>query len=129
MLARINKRKDFKMEIKNKIGNENEIVNEEAFRAYLSFVDEKADLDFLMSKYDLANDSVRKLIIKALAKYPDKAKTIEFLDKIVQKKPFTQKIEAIRLLLDLDISAVSRYKDAENPQIRQSYLQVLDINL
>lgn len=129
MLARINNRNDFKLEIKNKIGDESELVNEEAFRTYLSFSNEKADLDFLMTKYDLAPESIRKLIIKALSKYPDKAKTIEFLDKIVQKKPFPQKIEAIKLLLDIDISALSRYKDSENLQIRQSYLQVLDINL
>lgn len=129
ILARTNNRNDLKQEIRMKIGDQNELVNEEAFKTYISFADNDADLDFLMSKYDLADDSARKMIIKALDKYPDKAKKISFLDDVVLKQPFTQKIEAIRVLLNTDFSAISKYKNSEDTQIRQSYLQVLDINL
>lgn len=129
ILARTNKRNDLKQEIRMKIGDQNELVNEEAFKTYISFADNNADLEFLMSKYDLADDSARKMIIKALDKYSDKAKKISFLDNVVLKQPFTQKIEAIRVLLNTDFSAISKYKNSEDTQIRQSYLQVLDINL
>lgn len=129
MLARINNRKDFKPDIKSKIGNPSQLVSDEAFLSFISFADSQADYDFMIDKYELASDHVQCQIIKTLARSKDKAKTVEFLNWVVENKPHTQKIEAIRLLMELELKSITRFKNSDDKLIKQSCLQVLDINL
>lgn len=128
-LARINKKSSLKEEIRPKIGNLNELVNEEAFSAFITFSKLKEDYEFLMEKFEYASGKTQLEIIKTLAFAPDKAKAIKFLNWVVENKHTTYKVEAIRLLLDLDLSLISEYRRSENYSIKQSCLQVLDINI
>jgi len=128
-LARINKRVEFKDDIKLKIWNPNQLVNEEAFSALISFSTHKADYDFLIEKFEHASKHTQLKIIKALAYSPKTIELIKFLSWVVENRHFTQKVEAIRLLLDLDLSIISEYKHSDNYSIKQSCLQVLDFNI
>ena len=112
-----------------KIGHSNSLVNEEAFLTFVSFANNSGDFEFLIEKFSIATKNAQLSIIKAVSKYENTAKTIEFLNWVVLNMPFTKKIEAIKQLLELDISAVSKFKKSDDLLIRQSCLQVLDINL
>ena len=129
ILARLRKRTELKNEAMMRIGNSNALVNEEAFLTFISFASEQSDFDFLIEKFSIATHKAQLKIIQSFTKSPDNIKTIQFLNWIVENKHFTHKIEAIRQLLDLDLSAISRFKQSEDKLIHQSCLQVLDINL
>jgi len=131
MLARLNLRQDLKMNIRQKIGNADDLVNEEAFLAYVSFASADDDYDFLMDKFDLASEKAAISIIKVIEFHSDKSIAIQFLEWVVENKPFILKLEAIKVLLELelDFSTVIRFKHSENATIRNICSQVLDFNL
>ncbi|MFA5045640.1 MAG: hypothetical protein WC542_06905 [Paludibacter sp.] len=129
MLARLNLRQDLKMNIRQKIGNADDLVNEEAYLAYVSFAGEENDFDFLIDKFELATEKAKISIIKALASNPNKTTSIQFLELIVKNETFILKLEALQVLLLLDLSAVVRFKRSENITIRNICSQVLDFNL
>jgi hypothetical protein len=129
MLARIDKRCELKFEIKQQIGHPNKLLNEEAFLTYISFADEQSDFDFLMYKFEIASEKGQHRIIQALIAYQNKTEKIKFLNWVIENKPIILKIEAIRLMLELDLNYITTYKSSKNKLIRQSCLQVLDYNM
>ncbi|MDR3654074.1 MAG: hypothetical protein P4L34_14025, partial [Paludibacter sp.] len=56
MLARLNLQQDLKMTIRQKIGHADELVNEEAFLAYVLFADDESDFEFLIDNFELASE-------------------------------------------------------------------------
>jgi hypothetical protein len=129
MLARLHNRIEFKSDIKHKIGNANGLVNEEASFAFSYFANNQNDYSYLINNFNIATKKSQLNFITKIATIPDKESAINFLDWVVENQPFSQKIVAIGLLLDLDLSIISKYKQSENNIIRESYYQVLDINI
>ena len=129
ILTRLHNRQELKNEVQLKIGYSNELVNEEAFLTFITFADNSSDFEFLMDKFSGAPKKAQILIIQSISKYENTEKTIQFLNRVVLNFPFTHKIEAIRQLLELDVNVVLEYKKSDDLLIRQSCLQVLDINL
>jgi len=129
ILTRLHNRQDLKMDVKDKIGNVNFLVNEEAFLTFSLFAENQNDYDFLMDNFELASEKAQNCIIKVIASCPDKNVAIRFLERVVEHNPLTHKLEAIRLLLEIDLNIVKRYKDSDNVLIRQACLQILDLNL
>jgi len=129
MLARLNNRIDFKSEIQNKIGNSNDLVNEEACIAFSYFSGNENDYDFVIEKFELATEKAQFQFINKIASINNKEKAIKFLDWVIENQSFTQKVQALIFLLDLDIIGMNKYKESNNPLIRQSYYQVIDINI
>jgi hypothetical protein len=129
MLARLNNRNDFKTEIKNKIGNSSSIVNEEACNAFSYFSSNESDYNFMIEKFDLATENAQFQFINKIASISNKEKAINFMDWVVLNQPFTQKVEAINFLLYLDIDILNKYKESNDHLIKQSYYQVIDINI
>lgn len=129
MLARINKRKELKSEIKMKISNTNEFVSEEAFLTFISFADEQSDYDFLMYTFEIATEKAQLLIVQQIVNYKNTVEKIKFLNWVVENKSLPIKVEAIRVLLDIDLTSVERFKHSNDLLIRHSCLQVLDFNL
>jgi len=128
MLVRLNERKELKMEVMQKIGDTNELVNEEAFLAFVFFVEDRKDYEFLIERFELATEKAQISIIKAIATYPDKSAAIRFLEWVVVNKSFKHKLEALHVLLELELSAVAQFRRSNDPLIRQVCSQVLDIN-
>jgi hypothetical protein len=128
MLVRLNKKVELKPSIVSKIGNSNEIVNEEAFFAFISFADSEQDYQFLMAKYDLATTRSKLQLLPVIAESDDKARLIDFLKRVVVSEHYVVKVEALKQLLELDIDVIMQYKSSADLMIRQSCLQVLDIN-
>ncbi len=129
ILARLHKRVELKNDVVMRIGNSNQLVNEEAFFTYISFADKQSDFDYLIEKFSVATHKAQLKIIQSLTISSDSTKSIEFLNWIVENKPFTHKTEAIRQLLELDLSSINRFKKSDDILIRESCLEVLDINL
>lgn len=131
MLARINKCYEYKALIKQNIGNSNKLINDEAFMAYISFSINQEDYDFLIDNFEEASLKAKQKIIKSLVNSDNTSKIIIFLNWVVENKHFTLKVEAIRLLLvmELEFNLIASYKKSKNLSIRSSCLQVLDINL
>ena len=129
MLARIKNRKEFKDDIKLKINDKNILVTEEACIAFAYFSDNEEDYDLLIEKFKSATEKSQFAIIQKIAKIDDSAKSSDFLNYVVENQHFTQKIEAIKLLLDIDINSVTKFRQSDNLSIKQSVYQVLDINV
>lgn len=129
ILARLHMRTELKTEVIMRIGNSSKLVNEESFLTFISFASQQSDYDYLIEKFSIASHKAQLMIIQSLSMSPDNVKTIQFLNWVVENKHFTHKTEAIRQLLELDLGAISRFKQSEDKLIRQSCLQVLDINL
>ena len=129
MLAKLKNRKEFKHDIKKKVGNLDKLVNEEAFLAFCFFADNKSDYDYLIKNFGKATEKSQLTIIYKIASIQDTELSGEFLNYVVENQNFVQKIEAIKLLLDIDLNVVSKYKQSKDEVVKQSYYQVLDINL
>lgn len=129
ILTRLHNKTELKSEVLLKIGHSSDLVNEEAFFTLISFASSAQDFDFLIDKFGTASRKAKTLIIKYLDKYENTEKVIQFLNWVVQNKHFTLKIVAIKQLLDIDITEVSKFKHSDDLLIRQSCLQVLDINI
>lgn len=129
ILARLHKRIELKNEVMMRIGHSNTMINEEAFLAYTTFANQQSNYDYLMEKFNLATPKAQNAIIQSLASNPEKAQTIQFLNWIVENKHYTLKIEALKLLLEMDLTAINRHKISDDNIVRLSCLQVLDINL
>lgn len=127
MLARLNERKELKMEVMQKIGDINELLNEEAFFAFVFFAEDQKDYEFLIEQFGLATEKAQISIIKAIAAHPDKTAAIRFLEWVVENESFKHKLEAIRVLLELDLSIVAQFRRSNDPLIRQVCSQILDI--
>ncbi|HOS17346.1 MAG TPA: hypothetical protein PKX15_10085, partial [Bacteroidales bacterium] len=129
IFIRLHNKIEFKNDVLLKLGHPNDLINEEAFATYISFASNQADYNLLIDKFNLAPPKAQVNIIQLMKLSSDTEKTIQFLNGVVLNMPFTQKIEAIRLLLDIDFNIVAKYKQSEDEIIRQSCLHVLDINL
>lgn len=129
ILARLHKRTELKSEVILRIGSTSKLVNEEAFLTLIAFSSHQSDFDYLIEKFSIATHKAQLMIIQSLSMSSDNVKTIQFLNWIVENKHFTHKTEAIKQLLELDLSSIRRFKQSEDKLIRQSCLQVLDINL
>lgn len=129
IFIRLHNKIEFKDDVLLKLGHPNDLINEEAFSTYISFARNQADYNLLIDKFTLAPPKAQIKIIQLMKESSDEEKTIQFLNWVVENMPFTQKIEAIRLLLDIDYNIVTKYKQSEDEIIRQSCLHVLDINL
>jgi len=129
MLARLNNRIDFKSTIQKKIGSPSNLTNEEACIAFSYFSRNEKDYDFMIDKFELATAKAQFEFTNKIALISNKEKAIKFLNWVVENQSFTQKVQALTFLLDLDISTMNKYKNSNNPLIRQSYYQVIDINI
>lgn len=129
MLARLNKQYIFKDIILTKIGSSEEALNEEAFLALTALAESKEDYKFLTDNFDIATEKAQIKIIKTITASLEATEAIEFLNWVVENKHHKQKVEALTLLLDLDLESIMRFKKSEDKLIRKSCLQILDINI
>jgi hypothetical protein len=129
MLARLNKQYMFKDVILTKVGDSYNLLNEEAFLALALLAQNKDDYNFLIDNFDIATEKAQLEIIQTIAKSMEETDSIKFLNWVVENKHHKQKVEALTLLLDLDLNSITRFKKSEDKLIRKSCLQVLDINL
>jgi len=129
ILVRLRNKSDFKSEIKLKIGSANPLVSEEACITYCYLANCVEEYAYLIEIFNIVSEKSQSTIISKIATTQDKTVSVKFLNFVVNNQPFSQKVEAIRLLLDLDINVISEFRNSENLVIRQSCYQVLDINL
>lgn len=129
MLARLGCHTELKLEVMQLIGNKNELINEEAFLAFITFVESEADYDFLILNFNVATEKAKIEIIKIMALHPDSVTAIEFLERSVENNSFILCLEAAQMLFELDITAVTRLKRSEDKMIKDICRQVLDFNL
>lgn len=129
MLARLNNQNDMKLLIAEKIGNANRLINEEAFLALIHFAQDDEDYSLLMQKFDMASESIQKQIIDTIRKYSDRNAITGFLNNVVQTRRYPLKVAAMRVLLDLDLSLITQYKQSDNEMVKKSCMEVLDINI
>ncbi|HEY6915099.1 MAG TPA: hypothetical protein VI413_10520, partial [Paludibacter sp.] len=129
MLARFNKQYIFKNVILTKIGNSDNLLNEEAFLALTALAESKDDYKFLIDNFDLATEKAQLEIIQTIASSTEETEAIQFLNWVVENKHYKQKVEALTLLLDLDLDSITRFKKSEKKLIRKSCLQILDFNI
>lgn len=129
MLACLSQHVELKVDALNLIGNKNDFVNEEAFCAYISFVETEADFDFLIQNFDLATEKAKISILKIMEQHPNRLTAIDFLEQTVENNSFILRLEAVQVLFELDLNTVVRLKNSEDKMINDICHQVLDLNL
>lgn len=131
ILANLNGKKEFKKDIKTKIVLDKFMgySNEEAVSAITSFASDSTDFEFLIGVFGSATEMVQIQILKVLSKCPDKSMAIFFLEQVVENHSYPLKIAAVQSLFDLDMLTLLKFKKSNNPVIRQSCNQVLDLNM
>jgi len=128
-LAGENNRQEFKDLIRQKIGNPDATLNEEAFKTLLILTNDNADFAFALEHYPTANEKVKSIIINSLSRCNDKNITIPFLVQVIENEPLLLKTLAMKQLLSSDINRVQAYKTSENPDIIKAYKQVIDFHI
>jgi len=129
MLARLRQCVELKVDAQQLIGNKNDLINEEAFFTYISFVETEADYDFLIQNFNLATEKAKVSILKIMERHPNRLAAIDFLEQTVENNSFILRLEAVQVLFDLDINTVMRLKNSEDKVITDICHQVLDLNL
>jgi len=129
MMVRLIQRVELKVDALQLIGNKNDLINEEAFFAYISFVETEADYDFLIQNFDLATEKAKISILKIMERHPNRLAAIDFLEQTVENNSFILRLEAVQVLFELDINTVVRLKNSEDKMINDICHQVLDLNL
>jgi len=129
ILSRLDKRFNLKMEVKKKIESHNKLVSEQAFLAYITFAKEQDDFDYMIYRFEAASENTKLQIIKAIPSFKNKRDKTKFLNWIVENKPLKFKIEAIKMLLDIDFDFYSsRYKSSTDLLIKNTISHVQSIN-
>jgi len=117
------------MEVKKKIESPNKLVSEQAFLAYIAFAKEQDDFDYMTYRFEAASENTKLQIIKAIPSFKNKRDKTKFLNWIVENKPLKFKIEAIKMLLDIDFDFYSsRYKNSTDLLIKNTISHVQSIN-
>lgn len=128
LLIRLHNRTEFKAIIQKIIEDSKGKANEEAFFTLAAFAEDRTNYKFLMENYNKANEKAQLSIVRCLTSNSDIESTTLFLDNIIEKEPLTYKIEAVKVLFELDFNNALRYNKTDNTQIKQAWLEVLDIN-
>lgn len=129
ILARLDKRVELKETIRGKIGNTNEMVNEEACITFTSFAEDQTDYDFMIHSFGIASEKAQQAIVNSIGRCPDKNIAIQFIDYVIENKSLKLKTEALKQLLNIDLSLIKKYQKSDNMLIRQVCLQVLNFHL
>ena len=129
ILAKNNNQFAYKTLIQKNINNPSSSVTEEAFLYLIKFAETNEDYNFLMDNYIFATENIQIDIIENLINYENTDQVIRFLKWVVENRSTRQKVSALHMLLEIDISSLLEYKNSENESIRNSCLQTLDINL
>lgn len=129
ILAKSNGRIEFKNDIKKIIENKNEFSTEEALIALCVFATEQEDYIFLIENYNATTERAKTAILKQIIFIEDQDILISFLDNVIENQLISQKIIAMKSLLELDFGLIGKYKNSKNKLVKQAYNQILDINL
>ncbi len=125
ILSRLDKQIQLKKEIKKKIESPIALVSEQAFLTYISFASCQEDFEYLTYRFEAASDTVKLQIIKTIALFKNKREKTKFLNWVVENKPILFKIEAIRILLNIDYHFYNtKYKNAIDASIKNTILHV-----
>jgi hypothetical protein len=125
ILSRLDKQIQLKKEIKKKIESPVNLVSEQAFLTYISFASCEEDFEYLTYRFEAASDIAKLQIIKAIALFKNKRQKTKFLNWVVENKPTLFKIEAIRILLNIDFHFYNtKYKNTADTSIKNAILHV-----
>lgn len=129
MLARLHGRKEFKQEMRRFTLHKNSTIKEEAVMALAAFVETQEDFEYLQGVYGLATEKAREEIIKAFKSCPDRERAMRFLEWITVNEPLIHKLNALQVILTMDVNRVIALQKREDPMIKMACAQVLDINI
>jgi hypothetical protein len=125
ILSRLDQQIQLKKEIKKKIESPIALVSEQAFLTYISFASCQEDFEYLTYRFEAASDTAKLQIIKTMALFKNKREKTKFLNWVVENKPILFKIEAIRILLNIDYHFYNtKYKNAVDDSIKNTILHV-----
>lgn len=127
LLAGKNERTDMKETIKSKLGSEDEVVNTEAYRAYLAMADQPSDFKYVMGKFFGEDEKIKQLIVESFKRCPDKVMSVVFLTNVVEKESLSLKTSAMKLLLEFDTTKFQYYQYSDSPEIIKAHNEAVDL--
>ena len=129
LLANKHQKKEFKDLIYKKIGSEDGLLNFEAYAAYISMADNDSDYHFFMDKFTKEKPIIKRAIVKAFNNCTSKEIALAFLNKVIEQESLILKVEAMKILMQLDANKVNDYINSENIDILKARKQIVDFNL
>lgn len=127
LLANEHKKTELKELIKEKIGDSDPVVNQEAIQAFISMADRVSDYEFLLEGFDKHNQTNKMVIVLAFQKCPDIVMSKYFYTSIIDNEELMLKNEAMKRLLELDPNKCLLYKNSLDTSILKAYKQSIDI--
>jgi len=129
LLAGKNRRADLKETIKSKLGSEDEVLNTEAYRAYLSMADELSDFKYITGRFFPENEKIKQLIVESFKRCPDKIMSVVFLMNVVEKESLSLKTSAMKLLLEFDTAKIQYYKYSDSSEVIKAHNEAVDLHI
>jgi hypothetical protein len=127
-LAYIHNRTELKGAINEIFSAQRTHISEDLFIAFATFANTKNDFDTIFYKYELAPKRAQTAAIKAISNFPEKSMSVPFLEWLIESKPLTTKLEAMKQMLELDVATFSKYRNSTDINISNAYKQILDLN-
>jgi hypothetical protein len=129
LLANKHHRTDLKEAIFRKIGSKDGLLNFEAYAAFISMANSETDYNFLIEKFSKEDTMIKKAIVKSFISCPSIHLSKAFMIYVIEEESLPLKVEAMKILVQLDINRVNEYKNSENMDILKARNQIVDFNL
>jgi len=120
---------EFKEIIKEYLESPIILIREEAFVAYASMSETDNEFDYLIQLFPSQNDSIKKTIINEFSRCNNLSLTTAFLLSVIEEESVLVKVEALKLLIDVNVNYVLAYSSTKDEDIQKALKQVLDFNL
>ncbi len=129
LLANKHNKTDLKEIIFKKIGSKDGLLNFEAYAAFISMANNETDYNFFIEKFSKEDFIIKKAIVKSFANCPSITLSKAFMIYVIEEESLPLKVEAMKILVQLDINRVNEYKNSENIDILKARNQIVDFNL
>jgi len=128
-LASLQKKMELKPIIVKLMDDPDEMIKEEAYLAYMAFVQEKNDYLTLMYQFSCMTKKLQTQTLNLLIDYEDKTSIYNFFEWIIENKPLEMKIRAMSKLLTMDMNLVLKYKNHPDENVRKALRQLIEFYL
>ncbi len=129
MLVHKQQKLEYKNVIRGHLESSIPYIREEAFNAFMSMTESENDFDLLAQLFPTQSDIVKKAIIKNFSRCNNSSLTTALLLNAIENESVSVKVEALKVLMDVNINYMLSYKSSKDEDIQKALNQVLDFNL
>jgi hypothetical protein len=128
-LVQLNNLNIYKPQVVSLFYSKNETVKEKAYVTFVQFIDNETEVNSVIYNYYTFSASTKAAILDLIVDLRYSNPVVLFLDWLINSGTLNERVKALNVLLENDMSAFLKYKTYNDPMIRVAYAQVTDLNL